>query len=351
MGVGGALVPAGMRPAHEEVDADRIGRLSVIVPMYNEALHVDHLVEDLAAQDFDGPVEVLVADGASDDGSAARLERAAERAGLSLTILPNPSRWVSPGLNRCIAHCSGDLIVRLDCHSRYPPDYLRRCVEAAAETGAWAVGGVPTPVGRTATERAVACALDGPFGGAHWTRHGGRPERGEVDNFYCGAFRPVAFERAGLFDETLVRNQDDELNFRIREAGGRLVLDPAIRSEYFPRGSFSGLWRQYYQYGLWKIPVMTKHRRVLSARSMAPAALMGSLALLLPAAGRSSIARRLLLAEAGVYLLASAAFAAEATARRREPLRLLPRVAAAYPTMHVGYAVGLLAGLVRLARR
>lgn len=340
-----------MRPEPEEAEPGRVDRLSVIVPMYNEALHVDHLVDDLAAQDFDGTVEMLVADGASDDGSAALLEAAAARAGLPLTILSNPSRWVSPGLNQCISRSTGNLIVRLDCHSRYPPDYLRRCAEAATETGAWGVGGVPNPVGRTATERAVACALDGPFGGAHWTRHGGRPERTEVDNFYCGAFRPAAFERAGLFDESLVRNQDDELNFRIRKAGGRLILDPAIRSEYFPRGSFRGLWRQYYQYGLWKIPVMMKHRRVLSARSMAPAALAGSLALLAPVAGRSRLARRLLLAQTGAYLVASGAFAAEATARRREPLRLLPRVAVAYPTMHVGYAVGLLAGLVRLARR
>ena len=210
---------------------------------------------------------------------------------------------------------------------------------------------MPTPVGRTETERAVACALDGPFGGAHWTRHGDKDERTEVDNFYCGAFLPIAFERAGLFDETLVRNQDDELNFRIRKAGGRLILDTSIRSEYVPRGSFRGLWRQYYQYGLWKIPVMKKHRRVLSARSMAPAALAASVALLLPAATRSRFAGRLLLLQTTAYLLASTAFAAEATTRRREPLRLLPRVVAAYPTMHVGYAAGLIAGLARLLRR
>jgi succinoglycan biosynthesis protein ExoA len=340
-----------MSRRHEPSGRGRIGRLSVIVPMYNEARHVEHLVADLAAQDFDGDVEIFVADGASDDGSAALLQDAADRAGLHLAILPNPSRWVSPGLNSCIERCTGELIIRLDCHSRYPPDYLRRSADAALETGAWAVGGVPTPVGRTETERAVACALDGPFGGAHWTRHGGKGERTEVDNFYCGAFRPEAFERAGLFDESLVRNQDDELNFRIRQAGGTLVLDPAIKSEYVPRGSFRGLWRQYYQYGLWKIPVMRKHRRILSARSMAPAALAASLALLAPAAMRSSVASRLLLAQATLYLVASTAFAAEATTRRREPLRLLPRVAAAYPTMHVGYAAGLLAGLARLVRR
>ena len=333
------------------VEARRIERISVIVPMYNEAHHVGHLVDDLAAQDFDGAVEVFVADGASDDGCDQVLADAATHAGLALTIVPNPSRWVSPGLNACIERCTGELIVRLDCHSRYPTDYLRRSAEAAEQTGAWAVGGVPTPVGRTVMERAVACALDGPFGGAHWTRHGQSEARTEVDNFYCGAFRPEAFERAGLFDESLVRNQDDELNFRIRHAGGNLVLDPAIRSEYFPRGRFRSLAKQYYQYGVWKIPVMLKHQRVLSGRSMAPAGLVGSLAVLGLAATTSTTARRLLLAETAVYACAATVFSVQSIVRRREPVRLLPRVAAAYPTMHLGYGVGLIVGVARALRR
>lgn len=328
----------------------RIARLSVIVPMYNEAAHVDHLVADLAAQDFDGEVEIIVADGASTDGSAERLENAAAGAGLDVTIVPNPSRWVSPGLNACIALCTGDLIVRLDCHSHYPSDYLRRSAEAAQETGAWAVGGVPTPVGRTPMERAVACALDGPFGGAHWTRNGGRPERTEVDNFYCGAFRPLAFERAGLFDETLVRNQDDELNYRIRHAGGQLILDPAIQSEIVPRGDFRGLARQYYQYGVWKIPVMLKHQRVLSGRSLAPAGLVASLALLALLATRSGKARGLLAIETGIYAASATTFATRSIRRRGESPRLFPRVVASFPTMHFGYGIGLIAGIVRTFR-
>ncbi len=328
----------------------RVERISVIVPMYNEAKHIEHLVADLAAQDFEGEIEVIVADGASTDGSADLLEAAAAAAGLHVTIVPNPSRWVSPGLNACIGLCTGDLIVRIDCHSHYPTDYLRRSAEAAEETGAWAVGGVPTPVGRTAMERAVACALDGPFGGAHWTRNGSSPERTEVDNFYCGAFRPVAFERAGLFDETLVRNQDDELNYRIRHAGGQLILDPAIQSEIVPRGDFRGLARQYYQYGVWKIPVMLKHQRVMSGRSLAPAGLVASLILLAALATRSSKARGLLAAETGIYAGAATVFAVRSIKQRGESPRLLPRVAASFPTMHLGYGIGLIAGIVRTIR-
>lgn len=326
-----------------------IRKLSVVVPMYNEADHVGHLVDDLAVQDFDGEVELFVADGASTDGSVALLREAAAARGLALTVVDNPDRWVSHGLNACIRRCTGDLIVRLDCHTRYPPDYLRRSAAAAEETGAAAVGGVPVPIGRDRAERAAACAVDSPFGGVHWTRHGTATERVEVDNFYCGAFRPDALERAGLFDEGLVRNQDDELNYRIRATGGRLILDTSIRSFYYPRATFGGAFRQYYEYGLWKIPVMDKHRTVLSARSLAPIGLVGSLALLTVLAGRSPWARRLLAAETGVYAAAAVGFAAESVRRRDESWTLLPRVAAQFPTFHAGYGVGMVSGLVRAA--
>ncbi len=260
-------------------EAARVKRVSVIAPMWNEAAHIDGFVADIAAQDFDGELELLVADGASSDGSAERLRGAAEREGIEVTVLDNPARWVSAGLNSCIRAATGGLIVRVDCHSRYPTDYVRRCVAAAEETGAENVGGIFIPIGRTGTERAVACAMNSPFGGIHWTRHG-EGERVEVDTVPYGAFTPDAFERAGLFDETLVRNQDDEFNLRLRLAGGKIVLDPAIRIFYTPRGSFTRLFRQYYEYGLWKPAVMSKHGRIVSARSLVPIAFVGSLAVL-----------------------------------------------------------------------
>jgi hypothetical protein len=199
-------------------------------------------------------------------------------------------------------------------------------------------------------ERAVACALDSPFGGAHWTRHGSSSARVEVDNFYCGAFRPEALGRAGVFDETLVRNQDDELNFRIRAAGGRIVLDTRIRSEYTPRGSLAGAFRQYYEYGVWKIPVMLKHRAVLSGRSLAPLALVSSLGLL-ALGSRHPAGRRLLAAEVAAYAAAAVAFGAASIQSRGESPRLLPRVVAVYPMFHLGYGVGMLVGAARAARQ
>ena len=153
-------------------EAARVKRVSVIAPMWNEEAHIEGFVADIAAQDFDGELELLVADGASSDGSVERLRGAAEREGIEVTVLDNLARWVSAGLNSCIRAATGGLIVRVDCHSRYPTDYVRRCVAAAEETGAENVGGIFIPVGRTGTERAVACAMNSPFGGIHWTRHG-----------------------------------------------------------------------------------------------------------------------------------------------------------------------------------
>jgi len=316
--------------------------------MRDEIASIDHFVADLVAQDFDGELQVLVADGGSVDGSVERLEAAAREASLPLEVIENPAGWVSPGLNACIGRASGDLIVRLDCHSRYPPHYLRRCAELAEQTGAWNVGGRVEPRGETPMERAVACAMDSPFGGIGWTRLGGA-EPVEIDTVTFGAFRPVAFSAAGLFDEEMVRNQDDELNLRIREAGGRIVLDPTLVVSYRPRGSLARVWRQYYEYGLWKVRVMLKHRAILSMRSMAPLAFLLLILLLAIAAPFSALALALLVAVLALYLLGALVFALRGVRARGEPLSLAPRVMSVFPAFHFSYGVGMARGWLAAA--
>ena len=335
----------------EARDPRSITRISVITPILNEAEHIDAFLGDLAAQDFSGELEVLVAEGGSTDGSLQKLELAGKRTGLELTVLVNAAGWVSHGLNLCIQRATGDLLVRLDCHSRYPADYLRLCARAAEETDALAVGGVVVPYGRTPTERAVACAMNSPFGGIGWTWGSDEAVRRDTDTVTFGAFRPEAFERAGVFDESLRRNQDDEMMLRIRRAGGRVILDPKIRVHYTPRGSYRGVFRQYFEYGLWKVPVMLKHRQVLSARSLAPMAFLASLAVLVPAATLSQWARVGLVTELAAYAGGGLAFGARSLKAHGEPLHLLPRVLAAYPTFHAGYGLGMLRGWLRAARR
>jgi succinoglycan biosynthesis protein ExoA len=325
-------------------------RVSVVAPMWNEAGHIEDFVADIAAQDYEGELELLVADGRSTDDSVELLKAAAERDGLAVTVLDNPDRWVSAGLNACIRAATGDLIVRVDCHSRYPTDYVRQCVVASEETGADNVGGVFIPRGKTSTERAVGVAMDSPFGGIHWTRHGPH-ERVEVDTVPYGAFRAEVFERIGFFDESLVRNQDDEFNLRLRLAGGKIVLDPAIRIYYTPRGSFRRLFRQYFEYGLWKPAVMRKHGRVVSARSLAPILFVVSLVVLGTLALFSASALVLLAVEDSIYVLGALIFAVLAIRARRERWTLLPRVVAAFLTFHIAYGLGMAVGWLRAALR
>jgi succinoglycan biosynthesis protein ExoA len=327
-----------------------VRRISVIAPMRNEGSNVEHFVDDLAAQDFQGQLEVFVADGNSRDGSPERLIAAARRSSVPLRLIPNPAGWVSHGLNACIREAQGDLIVRLDCHSRYPADYLRRCAQLAERSGAWNVGGRLVPTGTTATERAVACAMDSPFGGVGWSRAAVSAEPVETDTVTFGAFRPEAFERAGLFDETLVRNQDDEFNLRLRRAGGRIVLDPQITVLYRPRGTLAGVWRQYFEYGLWKVPVMRKHRRVPTLRGLVPFVFVACSAALLLASPGSRIARRLLATEWLLYGAGAVGFAAHGLRERGEPLALLPRVIAVFPAFHVGMGTGQALGWLRALR-
>jgi succinoglycan biosynthesis protein ExoA len=329
------------------VSTEPIKRISVMAPMYNEAAHIENLVADLAAQDWDGELELLVADGRSTDDCVARLRAAAEQHAIALRVFDNPERYVSHALNICIAEATGDLIVRVDCHSRYPRDYLRRCVIAAEETGAENVGGLFVPTGGTKMERAVACAVDSAFGGTGWTRNDESTERSEADTVPYGAFRPEAFRLAGLFDESLVRNQDDEFNLRLRREGGRIVFDPAIRVFYTPRGSYRRLFRQYYEYGRWKAPVMRKHGQPTSARSLAPGGFVGSVVVLAGLAVLLPAALLLLEIELALYLAGALVFGVLGLRRRREPLRLLPRVVAVFPTLHLAHGLGMLMGWVR----
>src|SRR4051812_46523374 len=332
------------------VDA-RVRRISLVIPMYNERDHIDALVSDIAGQDWDGELQILVADGRSTDGSVDLLRAAAEREGLDVTVIDNPKRQQSAGLNLCIAQTNGDLIVRLDCHTRYPHDLLTLLARAAEETGAWNVGGTFAPRGRTVTERAVACAYDSPFGGTGWTRDQLRQERVEADLVYYGAFRPIVFERVGGFDEGLPVAEVEDLCRRIRDAGGSIVFDPAIKLFYTPRGSINKVFVQYYRYGLWKVAAMAKHKRVLSGRSMVPFVFVASLATLGAASSRSPLARKLLAAEVAMYATAATAFPAEAVRRRDEPAALVPRVAATFASFHVAHGVGQVHGWLRLARK
>jgi cellulose synthase/poly-beta-1,6-N-acetylglucosamine synthase-like glycosyltransferase len=228
---------------------------------------------------------LIVADGMSDDGTREMLRQYASETGAltdsdscPVRMIDNSAMIVPAALNAAIHASRGRIIVRVDAHTEYAPDYVRCCAEALEKTGADNVGGPARTKADTLPQQAIAAAYHSPFsvGGARFHN----PDyEGWVDTVTYGCWRRETFDKYGLFDEELVRNQDDEHNLRITRGGGRIYQSPKIRSWYKPRGSLRSLFRQYAQYGYWKVRVIQKHKLPASWRHLVPVAFL--LALLL----------------------------------------------------------------------
>jgi glycosyltransferase involved in cell wall biosynthesis len=321
--------------------------VSVIVPVRNEARTIERFLNSLAKQDLDDlSWEVIAADGMSEDGTREVLANWAQK-WPKLTVIDNPHRYVSHALNAAAQAARGEVIIRMDAHTEYAPDYIRQCIAVLEETGADNVGGPALTRATGWMQRAIAAAYHPRFasGGAKFRDPA---YEGPVDTVPYGCWRRTTIERAGLFDESLVRNQDDELNLRIILNGGRVWQSPRIRSWYWPRGSLRALFAQYYQYGFWKVAVIRKHQRPASWRHLAPGVCV-LLAITLAAASfvwRWPIA--VLFALVATYFIA--AVSASISAARRNGWDLLPALPAVFAVCHVAYGLGFLAGVAARKR-
>ncbi len=324
--------------------------VTVVVPARDEGTHLGDCLEAIARQDYAAErLEVLVVVAAGDAATRSIAERFAA-ADARFRVLDNPHGGTAAALNVGVAAARGDYLLRIDAHSLPAPDYASVCVATLRATGAANVGGPMTPVGDTTVGRAVACAMSSRFGvGTARFRFARRIE--EVDTVYLGAFPRAWLERVGPFAEALDRNQDYEMNFRIRRAGGRIVVDPAVRVVYRTRRTLAEVASQYAGYGYWKAQMLRRHPRSLRPRQLAAPALVAGLALALVASGLALVAPRLprelawgfpLLA--GLYLAANLAVSTAFAARRG--WRLLPALLAVFPTLHFAWGAGFLAGWV-----
>ena len=225
--------------------------ISVILPVLNEARHLEESVRSILAQKFDGALEVILAVGPSNDGTmhiATKLQAMDAR----VVVVENPSGRTAAGLNLAIAASHYSIIVRVDGHSQIPSDYCELAFTILNETGAVNVGGVMAAEGTTLFERSVARAMRSPLGvGASRFHTGGGA--GEADTVYLGCFRKEAIIEIGGFDERFTRAQDWELNFRLREAGGLVYFDPRLMVRYRPRSTIKALSKQYFEYGRFKV--------------------------------------------------------------------------------------------------
>ncbi len=327
------------------VNANGRPRVSIVMPCRNEAAYIGPCLDSVLATEYPlDRVEVLVADGRSDDGTREIVARCAAQHPC-VRLLDNSARITPAALNMAIRAATGDVIIRMDAHSIYPPDYVSRLVTALEQTGADNVGGVviTLPADDTATARAIALAFAHPLGvGNAYFRIGVASPRW-VDTVPFGCFRRELFDRVGMFDEELVRNEDDEFNLRLIRRGGRILLLPDIVSRYYARRSFGAVARMFYQYGYFKPLVARKVERIMT-RHLVPPLFVSSLVATAVLGIWAPAARTVLAGIVGVY--AALVLTGAALAIRKHGVRCAAALAAVFSVMHIAYGMGYLRGIV-----
>jgi glycosyltransferase involved in cell wall biosynthesis len=322
--------------------------VSVVMPVQNEAAFIRRSLGAVLRQNYPSEqLEVIVADGISTDNTREIVAEFA-RGHNNLRLVENCGKIVATGLNAALRVAKGKIIIRVDGHTVIDANYVRECIEALEKTGADNAGGRMTAESDDWFGRAVAAATSSRFGvGGARFHYSDREEW--VDTVYLGAWRREVFSRIGTFDEEMVRNQDDEFNYRLRASGGRILLSPQIKSRYYNRSTPLALWKQYFQYGFWKVRVLQKHPRQMQPRQFAPPLFVLMLLSLLAASAISKAAWLICLGFLSVYALTN--LLASLGAARRTKWRLMLLLPLAFSVMHFSYGFGFLFGLVRFWSR
>src|SRR3954454_13052568 len=345
-------IRTGVSPPPVACDARRYGRpvpgptrddwpgVSVVLPVLNEERHVDDAVASVLAQDYPGPLEIVLALGPSHDRTdevAAGLSAADPR----VRTVRNPTRRTPEELNLAIGVSRPPVVARVDGHAQLPGDYLRTAVQLLDRTEADNVGGLMWAEGVTDVEKAIARAMTSKLGVGNARFHVGG-EEGPAETVYLGVFRRTALDRVGGYDEVFARAQDWEMNYRIRSTGGLVWFSPALRVTYRPRPSLGALARQYFHYGRWRREVMRRHPGSVNVRYLAPPIALVAFAggLVAGAAGL----RWAFVLPAGYLVLVTAGGLAISGGLPWRSRLTLPVV---LTTMHGAWGAGFLTGLVK----
>jgi glycosyltransferase involved in cell wall biosynthesis len=322
-------------------------KVSIIIPARNEELFIINTLHSIMDQDYPGDlVEVIIADGESDDNTRDLIETYI-RNHPNVRLINNPERVVPYALNYAIKIANGDVIVRLDAHSKYPNNYVSRLVTELENTKADNVGGVwiTTPANKGIVATSIALATSHPLGIGDASYRLENPEVKEVDTVPFGCFPKEVFDRIGLFDTDLIRNQDDEFNGRIIKNGGKIFLIPDVEIEYYARASVSTMMKMFFQYGLFKPLVNVKLGAAATLRQFVPPIfvlflLFGLMIPFLPPLLCSSY-----LIGLSFYILISL-FVGVKIAWANKRLSLLFVIPWLFPLIHISYGWGYIKGFV-----
>jgi glycosyltransferase involved in cell wall biosynthesis len=319
--------------------------VSVIIPCRNEKRFISECLSSVSAQDYpQDKIEVLIVDGMSEDGTRDIIENHVEK-DKRIILLDNIERIVPTALNIGIKNARGSIIIRMDAHNIYGKDYISNCIRYLYEYKADNVGGIwiTKPGSDTIIARSIALALSHPFGVGNAYYRIGSQEPRFVDTVPFGCYRREVFQKVGLFDEDLVRNQDDEFNMRLIKNGGKILLAPEIISYYYARNSLAKLARMYFQYGYFKPLVVRKVGGVLTWRQLIPSLFVGSL---IATYTLSIIFKPFLwvfLLVLSLYLAADLVFSFQLSMKKGlKYFSILPIV---FSTLHLSYGIGYLKGI------
>ncbi|MFO8037356.1 MAG: glycosyltransferase family 2 protein [Anaerolineales bacterium] len=321
--------------------------VSVIIPCYNEQATIRELLQTLYAQDYPSEkMEVIIADGMSTDNTRGIIREFKEKhPDFSVKVIDNLQRIIPAGLNRALEEAQGEYIVRLDAHSSPAADYISRSLQALREGKGDNIGGLLKiePSAETWIAKSIAVAAGHPLGVGDARYRIGSAAR-EVDTVAYGTYRSSLIDEIGSYDESLLANEDYEFNVRLRQSGGKVWLDPAIRTTYVARSSLPELGRQYWRYGYWKLRMLLRYPSTFRWRQLSGAFLLSWIVLGVLSIP-FSIARWLLLFEAIVYGLALLISGIQTSLRERD-WRLMFGVPLAIATMHFSWGAGFLWSLV-----
>lgn len=332
--------------------AERFPAVTYVMPVLNESRYVERAIATILEQDYPGRKEIVIALGPSTDGTT-ELVTALAGQDPDIRTVTNPAPDIPVGLNLAIRASSNPIVVRVDAHSQLEPHYTTEAVATLQRTGAANVGGVMLAQGTTPFQSSVARAYNSPFGLGGARYHGGATE-GPAESAYLGVFRRDALEAAGLFDETIRRGEDWELNLRIRDGGGTVWFDPNLTVTYWPRENWPKLVRQFYATGVWRAELVRRVRGRNPWRFFAPPLLVLALFACIVVAvlqltgvlhGRLGLAASIVYLAPTLYL-AVIVFVTLAkdvvTPWRHRWLFLI-----VLPTMHLSWGTGFLLGIIR----
>ena len=319
--------------------------VSIVLPCRNEKDNIENCVRSILSQDPpEGGFELLIVDGLSNDGTRTILNRLSNKH-RTIRILDNEDHIVSTGLNRGIQHARGQIILRMDAHTEYARNYVKECIDTLVQTKADNVGGPCQAKGFSTIGQAIAAAFQNPFAVGGSKNHDVSYE-GPIDTVYLGCWQRNLFAELGMFDPELVRNQDDEFNYRMRIAGKKLWQSRKIKCVYHTRETIKKLFWQYIQYSYWKVKVIKKHRRIASIRHIIPTIFILSLVFLPifsiwdPRAWWAFIS---ILGTYGISSLISSAISAH-----KSEWKLFPILPFIFATYHIAYGLGFLWGTIDL---